>query len=193
MNTFECIETRRSCRRFKDQPLEREKLDRIIAAGRFAPCGSNSQTTHFIAITSREVLNELADPVREELGKMEITEGMYRSMAGAIRKCRVGPFVFHYNAPVLIVVANKKTYSNAMADSACSLENMMLEANELDLGSCWINHLHWLDENPAVRAYLLRLGLGEDETVCGSVSVGYAEVLNREPAGRAGKPGTSVR
>jgi hypothetical protein len=60
------------------------------------------------------------------------------------------------------VVANKKTYSNAMADSACRWRNDA-GGERVDLGSCWINHLHWLDENPAVRAYLLRLGLGEDE------------------------------
>jgi hypothetical protein len=60
--------------RFKDQPLEREKLDRNIAAGRFAPCGSKQPDDAFIAITSREVITSW--PTRaEELGKMEITEG----------------------------------------------------------------------------------------------------------------------
>ena len=49
---------------------------------------------------------------------------------------------FHYGAPVYIVTANKMGYGNAMADSACALENMMIAANALDLGSCWINQFH---------------------------------------------------
>ncbi len=36
-----------------------------------------------------------------------------------------GAYVFHYGAPVFIVTANKKSYGNAMADSACALENMI--------------------------------------------------------------------
>ena len=75
-----------------------------------------------------------------------------------------------------------------MADSACVLENMMLAANALDVGSCWINQLHWLDsysgmtgEHPEVDAYLRSLGLKEDETVCGSLSLGCAEKLIRGP------------
>lgn len=68
--------------------------------------------------------------------------------------------MFHYNAPVFIAVANKKGYGNAMADSACALENMMIAANALDIGSCWINQLHWLDENERVREFMMSHGLG---------------------------------
>ena len=192
MNTYECIATRRSSRKYEERPVEREKLEKIIDAGRMAPSGGNSQTTHFIAITSKKVLDELAGIVRGAFSRMEITEGMYRSIQNSIRASKAGSYVFHYNAPVLIVAANKKGYGNAMADSACALMNMMLEANELDLGSCWINQLHWLDEDPEIHAYLLGLGLGEDETVCGSLAVGYAEILRRKTLPRTGNPVTYI-
>ena len=97
-------------------------------------------------------------------------------------------------APVLIVTANKRGYGNAMADSACALENMMIAANALDLGSCWINQLHWLDESEEVRAILEPLGLGQDETITGGLIVGYpadGELL-REPLPRTGNPVTWV-
>ena len=81
--------------------------------------------------------------------------------------------MFHYGAPVLIVTANKKGYGNAIADSACALENMMIAANALDLGSCWINQLHWLDENESVRSYMEALGLSQDETITGGLILGY--------------------
>ena len=69
---------------------------------------------------------------------------------------------------------------------------MMLAANELDLGSCYINQLHWLDGDPDVHEYLLRIGLEEDETVCGSMALGYAKKLNRETPVRRGNPVTYV-
>ena len=71
------------------------------------------------------------------------------------------------------MTANRKDYGNAMADSACALENMMIAANALDLGSCWINQLHWLDEDTRVRGYLEGQGLAEDETVTGGLILGY--------------------
>ena len=47
MNTLEAIKTRRSTRRFSDNYVELEKLDKIVSAGRFASSGGNSQTCHF--------------------------------------------------------------------------------------------------------------------------------------------------
>ena len=174
MNTYEAITTRRSSRSFKPYAVDDALLEKIITAGRFAPCGGNSQTTHFIVIRNRQVLDELASVVREEFAKIEIQPDTYKSLKAAITASRKGGYTFHYNAPVLIVTANKIGYGNAMADCACTVENMMLEANELDLGSCWINQLHWLDGNARVREYMMKLGLAEDETICASMVVGHA-------------------
>ena len=128
--------------------------------------------------------------VREEFAKMEITEGMYASMQYAITAAKKGTLNCLYNAPIFIVVANKKGYGNAMADSACALENMMIAANALDLGSCWINQLHWLDENDRIRKYMYSYGLGEDETITGGLILGYAEggMPERTPLERKGNP-----
>ena len=105
-----------------------------------------------------------------------------------------GQYAFHYMAPVLIVTANKKGYGNAIADSACALENMMIAANALDLGSCWINQLHWLDESEGVRDFMEKLGLGADETITGGLIVGYPAdgELQREPLPRKGNPVTWI-
>ena len=52
---------------------------------------------------------------------------------------------------------------------------MFLAANALDLGSCYINQLHWLDENIRIRAYMEKLGLNQDETICASMVVGHVD------------------
>ena len=194
MDAMEAILTRRSTRKYQDKPLEKELIEQVVEAGRYAPSGSNSQTTHFLVITDRKVLDELVEIVTTEFSTMEITEDMYRSLKHSITASKAGDYIFHYDAPVLIVVANKKGYGNAMADSACALENMMIAANALNLGSCWINQLHWLDGNEAVREYLESKGLEQDETITGGLIIGYPEgdEPNREALKRTGNPVTWI-
>ena len=66
----------------------------------------------------------------------------------------------------------------------------MLMANALDLGSCWINQLKWLNENPVILGYMKRLGMDESERVYGALAVGYADTADglpdREPLKRVG-------
>ncbi len=192
MEALEALLTRRSTRKYKEEMPDKELIDRVIEAGRYAPSGSNSQTTHFIVFTDKNMLKELADIVKEEFSKMEYDENTYVSLKNSIIASKKSEYVFCYNAPVFIVVANKIGYGNAMADSACALENMMIAANAFDLGSCWIHQLHWLDENKAVHEYMLAHGLGEDETITGALILGYADtgLPNRVALERKGNPVT---
>ena len=190
MNTLEAIKTRRSTRKFKARPVEMEKLQQIVEAGRFGPTGGNAQSNHFFVISKIETLMVLKELVQNAFAKMELRDDLYKSLKNSITLSRKGHYSFSYNAPVLIVVANKKDYGNNMADVACAVENMMLAANELDLGSCYINQLKWLNEDPSIRGYLGTLGLKEDERVYASVAIGYADtetgLPNRTEAPRIG-------
>ena len=175
MDAMEAIMTRRSVRKMKAEAPERALLEQVIEAGRSAPSGSNSQSTHLIVITEKETLSVLKEKVQAAFAKMEEGPDTYVSLRNSIRASKKGNYVFHYGAPVLIVTANKKGYGNAMADSACVLENMMIASHALGLGSCWINQLHWLTEDAEVRGFLETLGLGADEFVTGGLIVGYAD------------------
>lgn len=196
MDTQELMKTRRSTRRFLPERVAREKLEAVVEAGRYAPSGGNSQTTHLIVIEDKAVLDTLAKLVKEEFSGMEVTPGMYASMANAVRASKGERYVFNFDAPALIVAANKLDYGNAMADCACVLENMLLMANALDLGACWINQLRWLNENPVLIEYLRTLGLGEDERVFGSMALGVPDTPDRlpvrTPLPRTGNPVTWV-
>ena len=178
---LDLIKTRRSTRKYLDRPVPRELLEQIVEAGRYAPSGGNNQTGHFLVVTDPAVLARLAEMAQEAFAGMEVMENTYRSLAFAIQAAKRGGYVFHYHAPALIIAANKKDYGNNMADTACALENMMLMANALDLGSCWINQLRWLNEDPALLAYERELGLAEDERVYGAVAVGFADTPDGLP------------
>ena len=196
MDTYEAITTRRSTRSYAPDAVEQEKLNKIIEAGRFAPSGGNNQTNHFLVVQDKAVLEKLATLAQEAFAKMEVSADTYSSLKTSILLSKKGGYVFHYNAPVLIIVANQKDYGNNLADCAVAVENMMIEANELDLGSCWINQLHWLTEDAAILNYLRGLGLKDNERVYASMALGYAKSTdgkpNRKPLPRKGNEVTYI-
>ena len=108
MDALEAILTRRSTRAVKREAVDPEKLAKVIEAGRFAPSGGNSQTTRFIVIRDRGVLDSLARAAQEAFARMEVTEGMYRSMRNSVLRAKKGGYVFHYDPASLIVTANNK-------------------------------------------------------------------------------------
>ena len=185
MNTYESILTRRSTRKYLNKPVSKELLEKIIETGRYAPSGGNSQSNHFIVIQNKQIIDRLVKMVEKAFSKMEITENMYRSLQNSINLSKKGEYVFCYNAPVLIIAANKKDYGNNQVGCALALENMMLEANELDLGSCYINQLKWLNEDKKILSYLQSLGMNEDERVYGSLIVGYPDTNDGKPLRKA--------
>ena len=165
MNTYESILTRRSTRKYLNKPVSKELLEKIIETGRYSPSGGNSQSNHFIVIQNKQIIDRLVKMVEKAFSKMEITENMYRSLQNSINLSKKGGYVFSYNAPVLIIVANKRDYGNNQADCAIALENQ----------------LKWLNEDRKILSYLQSLGMKEDERVYGSLIIGYPDTNDGKP------------
>ena len=195
MEILEIIRHRRSIRKYTTEPVPASMLDCIIDAGRFAPSGGNSQTTHFLVIQNSHALQLLRETAAEEFGKMEIREGMYRSLVSSIRLSqRKGTgYDFTYGAPVLILLANKRGYGNAMADCALAAENMFLQATALGIGSCYVNQIHWLTDNEKMRSVLHSLGMKEDEFICAGAVFGYSAAGELPALERFGNPVTYIK
>ncbi len=181
MDAMQAILTRRSTRNYKQDAVETEKLNQILNAAGQAPSGGNNQTNHFLVIRNGDVIRKLIGMTETAFAKMEIAEDTYASLKHAITASRKGGYVVCDNAPGLIAVANRRDYGNNMADCACAIENMMIAANALDLGSCWINQLRWLNEEPALVGYLQSLGMKENERIYGAVAIGYPATENGLP------------
>ena len=114
MDAIEAILTRRSIRSYLDKPVEREKLDIIVDAGRKAASGMNTQGWHFSVITNRDVIRKLGVFVQDNDTSI----------------C--------YDAPVFIIVSYEDS-PYAAFDTSCALQNMMVASHALGLGSVWIN------------------------------------------------------
>lgn len=186
MELFECIKTRRSTRNYLDKKIETKLIEQVIEAGRFSPSGGNSQSNHFIVIQNKQIINDLVQMVESAFSKMTYDDTTYKSLKSSIIQSQKGGYRFCFNAPVLIIVANKKDYGNNQADVSIAIENMILAANALDLGSCYVNQLKWLNEDQEIKEYLFQLGMKEDERVYGSLVLGYVNELNRTPLKRTG-------
>jgi nitroreductase len=157
---------RRSVRAYTQQVPTHQQLEQIVLAGQFAPSGKNLQEWHFVVIEKPEVMQRLQELLAEALDR---------------------PNYNLYGAPVIILCANIKGARNAMADCSAALQNMMLAAHDMGLGTCWINQFRDVWENEKVNAFLSEIGLPEGYQVQCSTIVGYPA---QNPAAPARKPGT---
>lgn len=174
--------TRRSIRAYREEQIKDEELECLLACALYAPTGGNLQNSRFLVIRDPERMERLNRAIRKELSSREIIEG--EMMAKGIRRARTEGYHFISHAPTLITAAAPKNHSNSMANCIAGLENIMLAAHALHLGSCFSNQPHWLTDVPEIRQIFEEVGLREDEDIFGSVSVGYAAAEPKEAAAR---------
>ncbi len=164
MDALENLLTRQSIKKYKDTPVPKALIEKIVEAGTFAPTGRNAQAPIILAISNRQV--------RDELSKLN---AKIMNAEGA------DPF---YNAPVVLVVLAEKERNTRVYDGSVVMENLMLAAHALGLGSCWIHRAKETFELPEGKALLAKLGIeGEYEGV-GNCIIGYAD---QEPVRRPRK------
>ena len=113
---LDMIRDRRSVRAFRPDPVEKEKLDAILDAGRWAPSGKNTQPWRFVVVESAAKRAELAKLVTQ------------RNMIGT--------------APVTLAIlldrrAGYDELKDAQGIGACA-QNILLAVHALGLGACWI-------------------------------------------------------
>lgn len=183
---LDCIRTRRSTRQFTERQVEAEKLEAILEAAIWAPSGSNSQSWLFTAIQNRDMLSRINELVREGF-QYWTPDDDYPGKLGARASAQREGYNFFHHAPTLIIASNRPNYENAMADCALALENLFLAAHSLGLGSCYINQLHWLRNDPGLRDYLFELGIPKEHTICSAAAVGY---IGRESSAPPRRDGT---
>ena len=165
---------RRSCRHFLPQPPDRPTLAAVLEAGRYAPSANNKQLTRFYVITDRKLLDSLSQVVSSKL----------ENFAG--RDCTSG-------APVLILVTNRYDHNCALQDAACAMENMMLAAFSLGVGSCWINQLYRTREDREVQEKLAEIGVTPEEMPVAALALGWPAVDFPGPREKTGNLVSWVR
>ena len=162
MAVLDVIKTRKSIRRYKDTPVEPEKLANVLEAARLAPSARNLQDWKFIAVTDTE----------KRLALQEACGGQRQ----------VG------QAPVtLVVCANNDSnmscgLSKTTIDCCIAMSFMLLQAEEEGLGMCWLGHFY-ADKVKEI------LNIPEDYIVVAVSPLGYAD---EDPAPKPRKAAEEV-
>lgn len=153
MDIYEAIAARRSIRRYQPDPVEEEKVTRVLDAARLAPSWKNLQCWRFIV-------------VRADAGKAGILSGFDDTNPG-----KKGITA----APVVIVLCADPQASGTMGDkdyylvdAGIAMQNLMLAARAEGLGTCWLGEF---DENPVKAA----LGIPATWKIVGMTPLGYPD------------------
>ena len=128
MDIFDIIKTRRSIRKFTEEPVSDKVIDRIIEAGTWAPSGLNNQPWKFAVIRDRDIKN---------------------SIAGLTHYGRI---VRSAHALIAVFLDTGESYDrtkDAQAVGAC-IQNMLLSIHALGLGAVWLGEILKNKENVRV-------------------------------------------
>ena len=162
------IKTRRSVRAYKTDPVPEELLSAVLEAGTWAPTAMGRQSPVIVAVTDKTYRDKLSQLNAAVMGK------------------DADPY---YGAPAVVVVLAEG--NNFLQDGSCVLENMMLAAHCLGLGSVWVNRELEIFDSDAGKALLKEWNLPETLRGVGAIALGWPAGPAPEPAPR--KDGYIVR
>jgi nitroreductase len=179
METLEAIRNRRSIRKFKSDPVDKEVLEQVLEAARLAPSWSNVQAWKFIVVRDPAIRASLADTIQPHpaIGSNPAANGIR-------------------NAPVVIVALAEKGLSGYfggqaatdkgdswfMFDIGIAMQNLVLAATALGLGTVHVG----LFDVPKVSALL---EVPSTHEVVEMTPLGYPEY---QPNPRPRKPLTDI-
>ncbi len=145
MDIFEAISRRHSYRGpFKDTPVSREDLQRIVEAALMAPSGRNEQTTSFVIVDDPSLLAEIG-------GMHPANKAMQQARA------MIACIIDRYPAPVY------EEHSFQVEDCAAAVENMLLAITAYGYGSVWIDG--WLRVQGHAEKIGALLGIPETKVI----------------------------
>jgi len=157
MNFSELVQKRQSCRKYTPQAVERKIIDQCLEAARLAPSAHNSQPWSFIVVDNPEDIARISE----------------KAFAGIYSTTK-----FASKAPVIIVVIVEKVnylirlggqirdVKYSLIDIGIACEHLVLQAEELGLGTCWIG---WFNEKGVKQA----LNLPHSAKIKILISMGY--------------------
>ena len=139
-DTLKVLETRRSCRKFKPDMISEEQLQEILKAGTYAATGMGKQSPLIIAVTQKELRDQISEENRRIMGA---PEGM-------------DPF---YGAPVILIVLADKSVPTHVYDGSLVMGNLMNAAQSLGVASIWIHRAKEEFESGFGKKILADLGI----------------------------------
>lgn len=157
---IETIMARRSIRKYKPVPVEREKLEKVVECGIHAPNGMNRQPWAVRVVDNMEYIDGITDVFRAaqpDQASAPDFKNMFR------------------NAPAVIFIASPADGSGQV-DCGLLGGNMILAAQSLGLGTCCLGGpVRFMKSDPQAVPYLERLDLPEGYELLYAIGIGYPD------------------
>jgi nitroreductase/NAD-dependent dihydropyrimidine dehydrogenase PreA subunit len=197
--------SRRSCRNYSDETVERPILEDLVKIGTTAPSGTNCQNWTFTVLPDRSAvaefgqriglffkkINRLAEKrvlckALKLIGKPALDNyyrELYQSVKEALREWELfGRDRLFHGAPAVIVVATKPGGSNPREDALLATQNILLAAHSMGLGTCLVGFAVEAIKNDSTIQRFLKIPA--EETVCSVIAIGYPEEQYERLTGR---------
>ncbi len=190
---FETIMHRRSIRRFAPKQIEETALQQIIQAGLYAPSAGGRQGVIFAVCQDKEV--------NERLGKIKRANSHLRMATETSFVSREQPSIADdpkltnafYDAPTVITMFAPKNFLFSVDDCAVAAENMMLAADALGIGSCYIGQGWTAFDDPYGQEILRQWNIPTDRYAVMQLLLGYPREGDKAPTSKPRKEGRVIR
>lgn len=190
MNT---ILHRRSIRRFDDRQIEEPALRQILQAGLYAPSAGGRQGVIFAVCQNREI--------NERLGKIKRANSNPHMANGDNYVSREQPSIADdpklinafYGAPTVITLFAPKNFLFSQEDCAAAAENMMLAADSMGIGSCYIGQGWTAFADPYGQEKLREWSIPTDHYAVMQLLLGYLREGDKHPTPKPRRSGRIIR
>lgn len=190
---FETIMHRRSIRRFEPKQIEETALQQILQAGLYAPCAGGRQGVIFAVCQDKEV--------NERLGKIKRANSNPRMATATSFVSREQPSIADdpkltnafYDAPTVITLFAPKNFLFSVDDCAVAAEKMMLAADALGIGSCYIGQGWPAFAAPYGQEILRQWNIPADHYAVMQLLLGYAKEGDKRSTPKPRKEGRVIR
>lgn len=180
-SVIETILHRRAIRRFGPKQIEEEALRQILEAGLYAPSAGGRQGVIFAVCQDREV--------NERLGRIKQANSHPRMATATSFVSREQPSIADdpnlknafYDAPTVITMFAPKDFLFSAEDCAAAAENMMLAADSLGIGSCYIGQGWTAFDDPYGQEILKRWNIRTDYYAVMQLLLGYPREGDQHP------------
>ncbi|MFA4955583.1 MAG: nitroreductase family protein [Candidatus Methanoperedens sp.] len=138
-DVIEIIKTRRCVREYLDKEIPDTDIRFLIDCAGYAPSGLNMQPWAFLVIKNKDKILQLSEICKKSmiplLEEMKNTSKAASEFLSFLKQ--KGSDIF-YGAPVLIIILGNRNAPTAVYDCAMAAQTMMLAAQSMGIGSCWI-------------------------------------------------------
>jgi len=170
------ILNRRSVRVYSGEQIKPEDMELILKSGLYAPSACNTQPWHFTVVSNKDIIDELSSETKKELLNCE--NEYFKEFANNEK------YNVFYNAPAIIIVSGEVNSMVPETDCAAATENMILAAESLNIGSCWIGLLAFLFKGEKSQEYLDKLKIPQGYMPYYALTLGYKKYPNPKPQPR---------